>query len=37
MSVYNIYYSPTSSTNKVSDILSSAISEKAYEIELLKK
>lgn len=37
MSVYNIYYSPTGGTKKVSDILANAMSDNVRNIDLLKK
>jgi len=37
MATYNIYFSPTGGTKKVSDILSCTISENAQEIDLLEK
>ena len=37
MSVYNIYYSPTGGTKKVSDILANAMSDNVRHIDLLKK
>lgn len=37
MSVYNIYFSPTGGTKKVSEIISSAIAEHFEDIDLMKK
>lgn len=37
MSVYNIYFSPTGGTKKVSDIISGAISDGFCNIDLIKK
>jgi len=37
MSVYNIYFSPTGGTKKVSDIISCTISENFFDIDLVKK
>ena len=37
MAVYNIYYSPTGGTKKVSDIISGMLSDSCKEINLMKE
>ena len=37
MTLYNIYYSPTGGTKRVSDIISGAMSESFDRIDLIRK